>query len=259
MSAAMETVALGRAARAESKIKVRQPLSEAVVATIQASAEEMAPLHDLIAAELNVRKVSFVTDPGELVAPIIKPNFRSLGPRFGKDMPRVAEAVAALPATDTAKALDAGESVSIELDGETHALETADLLREVRPAEGYAVAQASGIAVGLVTEIDETLLRDGRAREIVHAVQNARRAADLRVEQRIRLHLDGSGELREAIDAHRGGIASEVLAVELTVGHGAPFGGDHRDELEVDGEPLAIRLEAVEGSSPEIRGGGAAP
>ena len=246
MAAAMETVALGRAARAESKIKVRQPLAEAVVATTQAGAEEMAPLETLIASELNVRTVSFVTDPGELVAAVIKPNFRALGPRFGKDMPRVAQAVADLSPTETARALDAGASVMISLDGLDHTLEPDDLVREVHPAEGYAVAQASGIAVGLVTELDDSLLREGRAREIVHAVQNARRAADLRVEQRIRLHLDGSGELREAIDEHRANIAAEVLAAEFSVGHGAPFGGDHREELEVDGEPLAIRLEAVE-------------
>ena len=99
--------------------------------------------------------------------------------------------------------------------------------------------------MGLVTQIDPSLRRDGLAREIIHAVQNARRAADLRVEQRIRLHLDGSGEIRESIDAHRATIAQEVLATELSVGHGAPFAGDYRDELEVESEPLAIRLEAV--------------
>jgi isoleucyl-tRNA synthetase len=245
MSEAMETVALGRAARSDAKIKVRQPLEEAVVATTGGAAADMAGLVDLIASELNVRTVSFVTDPGELVEVVVKPNFRTLGPRFGKEMPQVASAVGALPAAETARALDAGRSVTVEVAGREHLLAAEDLLREVKPAEGYAVAESSGIAVGLVTEIGAELRREGLAREIVHAVQSARRAAGLRVEQRIRLHLDGSGELREALEAHRGEIAQEVLATELSFGHGAPFAGDHRDALEVDGQPLALRLEAI--------------
>jgi isoleucyl-tRNA synthetase len=99
------------------------------------------------------------------------------------------------------------------------------------------------MAVGLATELSEELRQEGRAREVIHAVQAARKAADLKVEDRIRLHLDGSGVLREAIDAHRSHIAAETLAVELSVGHGAPFGGVHHEELVLDGEPLAIRLD----------------
>ena len=245
MAAAIATVALGRAARAEAKIKVRQPLGEAVVATTAARARAMAALTELIATELNVRTVTFVTDPGDLVEVAIKPNFRTLGPRFGSAMPMAAAAIAELPATEVARALDSGESISISVDGDDHTLSLDDLLREVRPASGYAVAQASGIAVGLVTKVDASLRLDGLAREIIHAVQNARRAAGLRVEQRIRLHLDGSGEIRESIDTHRASIAQEVLATEVTVGHGAPFAGDYRDEIEVESEPLAIRLDAV--------------
>ena len=245
MAAAMEAVALGRAARAESKIKVRQPLGEAVVATTAAAAAAMAGLTDLIASELNVARVSFVTDPGDLVEAVLKPNFRTLGPRFGPLMPTAAEAIAALDATAASQTLDAGGTLTISVDGDEHVLGEDDVLREVRPAAGYAVAQAGEIAVGLVTEIDAPLRLEGLARELIHAVQNARRAAALRVEQRIRLHLDGSGEIREAIDAHRDGIAREVLAAELTVGHGAPFAGAHREELEIEGEPVALRLESV--------------
>ena len=118
-----------------------------------------------------------------------------------------------------------------------------DVLREVRPSEGYAVAQDGPVAVGLATELTEPLRLEGLAREVVHAVQNARKAAGLNVEDRIVLHLDGSGVLREAIDEHRAHIAAETLATDLTVGHGAPFGGIHHEEHELDGEPLAVRLD----------------
>jgi isoleucyl-tRNA synthetase len=245
MTAAMEATSLGRSARKEAKLKVRQPLAEAVVACPPAVAESVGGLAGVVADELNVKDVRFVTDPGELVEVTVKPNYRTLGPRFGKAMPRVAAAVAALDPAAAVRALDAGSAVEVEVDGGRERLADTDLLREVRPSTGYAVAQGGAIAVGLATALTPELEREGMARDVVRVVQNARRAAGLRVEDRIRLHLDGSGRVREAVDAHRGYIATETLAEALTVAHGAPFAGDHREETLVDGEPLALRLERV--------------
>ena len=198
MAAAREAVAVGRGARAEARLKVRQPLAEAVVAAPPALARSIEGLVDLVAEELNVRRVRFVTDPAELVEVTVKPNYRRLGPRFGKRMPAVAAAVAALPAAESARAIDAGDGVEIALNGDRERLAPEDLLLEARPSEGYAVGQDAALAVGLATEITPDLRREALAREVVHAVQGARRAAGLRVEERIHLHLDGSGELREA-------------------------------------------------------------
>lgn len=243
MAAARLVVGVGRGARAEGKIKVRQPLAEAVVACSPALADAVGDLVDLVKDELNVRALRFVTDPGELVQVVLKPNYRRLGPRFGKAMPQVAQAVAALDPTATARALDGGETVTITVDGVAQPLDDEDVLREARPAPGYAVGQDATLAVALATDIGPELMREARAREIVHAVQAARRTAGLRVEERIELHLDASGPLREAIEEHRAGIAAETLAVNLTVGHGAPFAGIHREELILDGEPFALRIE----------------
>jgi isoleucyl-tRNA synthetase len=245
MGAVLEAVALGRGARAEARVKVRQPLAEAVVACPPATAAAMAGLSGLVADELNVKGVRFATDPGELVEVSVKPNYRALGPRFGPLMPEVARAVAALDGAETVRALDAGEPVAIAVGDRLEPLGPDEVLREVRPSTGYAVAQNGAMAVGLALELTPELRLEGLARELVHAVQNARRAAGLRVEERIRLHLDGSGVLREAIEAHRGHIAAETLAERLTAGHGAPFAGTHREELILDGEPLALRLEPV--------------
>jgi isoleucyl-tRNA synthetase len=243
MDAARSIAALGRTARAESRIKVRQPLSRAVVATSAALARAVEPLVPLVADELNVHAIDFVTDPSSLVEVTIKPNYRTLGPRFGKAMPQVAAVVAALPPLETAKALDAGQDVEIALDGTVERVGPDDLLREARPSEGYAVAQEGTIAVGLATAIDADLRLEGLARDVIHAIQNARRAADLRVEERIRLHLDGSALIREAVDRRRDEIAAEVLATELTVSHGAPFAGVRHEEHVIDGEPFALRLD----------------
>ena len=246
MAAAREVVTVGRGARSEARLKVRQPLAEAVVACPPALARSVEGLEDLIEDELNVRRVRFVTDPGELVEVTVKPNYRRLGPRFGRMMPDVAAAVARLSGSEAARALDAGEEIEITVNGGSERLGEDDLLREARPAAGYAVGQDATLAVGLATEITPALRREALAREVVHAVQGARRAAGLRVEDRIHLHLDGSGELREAIEEHRDAIAAETLAERLTVGHGAPFAGLRHEELVVEGEPLALRLEAVE-------------
>jgi isoleucyl-tRNA synthetase len=248
MAAAREAVAVGRGARAEAKLKVRQPLAEAVVACPPAVAEQIGTLVDLVAEELNVRSVRFVTDPGELVEVSLKPNYRRLGPRFGAQMPAVAAAVAVLPSAETARALDAGEPVEIAVAGEPVSLDSEDLLREARPTHGYAVGQDAALAVGLATQITPELRLEALAREVVHAVQGARRTAGLRVEERIVLHLDGSGLIREAIDAHRAAIAAETLAVRLTVSHGAPFAGLLHEEQVLDGEPFALRLDRSDGA-----------
>jgi len=239
-------VSLGRGARSDAKIKIRQPLAQAVIACPPATAAALGAVHELIARELNVHEVRFVTDPGELVAVTIKPNYRTLGPRFGKAMPALAAAVAGLPGAESARRLEAGESVGVAVDGVPHELGPDDLLVTARPTEGYAVGQESGMAVGLATDITPDLRREGLAREIVHAIQNARRAAGLRVEERIMLHLDGSGLVREAIDAFSPHICAETLVERLSVGHGAPFVGQFREELVLDGEPFALRLERAD-------------
>ena len=243
MAAVRDAVSLGRSARKDAKLRVRQPLAEAVVACAPADAEAMRSHVGLIADELNVKDVRFISDPAELVEVTVKPNYRTLGPRFGKAMPQVAEAFAVLDGAEVVRALDGGRAVTITINGNPQAVGSDDVLREVRPSERYAVAQDGPLAVGLATDLSEGLRQEGRAREVIHAVQAARKAARLRVEERIRLHLDGSGVLREAIDAHRPHIAAETLSIALTVGHGAPFGGVHHEEHVLDGEPLAIRLD----------------
>jgi isoleucyl-tRNA synthetase len=243
MDMARDVVSLGRSARKDAKIRVRQPLGEVVVACSPVAAGAMEPHVGLIADELNVKSVRFVSDPAELVEVTVKPNYRTLGPRFGKAMPAVAEAFAVLSGADTVRALDAGDPVTITVNGTRESLGPDDVLREVRPSDRYAVAQDGPLAVGLLTDLNDGLRREGLAREVIRAVQEARKSAGLRVEERINLHLDGSGVLREAIDAHRAHIAAETLAVDLSVSHGAPFAGILHEELMLEGEPLAIRID----------------
>ena len=106
MEAVRRTVELGRAARAQAKVKVRQPLRKAVIVASDASAPEIERLSELVASELNVKELEFVTEEAELVSYRVKPNYRALGPRFGKDMPQAAAAIEALDADAVSKALE---------------------------------------------------------------------------------------------------------------------------------------------------------
>ena len=174
-----------------------------------------------------MRRVRFVTDPGELVDVTLKPNYRRLGPRFGKRMPEVAEAVAGARAgRDRARPRRRRDGHD-RVDGAAERLEADDLLREARPTEGYAVGQDAAPGGG-PGDRDHPRPAPARAlaREIVHAVQwraAARPACGWRSASV--LHLDGSGLIREAAEGHRDEIAAETLATAITVSHGAPFAG----------------------------------
>ena len=237
MAAARRTVELGRAGRAQAKAKVRQPLARAVVVATDAERDAIATQTELIKAELNVKEVEFVTDSSELVSYRVKPNYRSLGPRFGKSMPAVAAAVDGLDAERVATTIEAGGEVGINLDGRDHTLGPDDLIMSMEPVAGYQVESESGHAVALALELDDDLIREGLAREIVHAVQNARKEAGLEITDRIALQLGGDPELLAAAAEHSGYLSEEVLAGSVSLD-----GAEGAAETTVDGRRLAIRV-----------------
>ena len=212
MATARETVRLGLAARGQAKVKVRQPLREAVVVAAGAERAAIERLADVVRDELNVEALRFVDDADELGSYELKPNYRTLGPRFGKGMPQVAAAVAALDAGHVTAALRDARPVGITIDGVTHDLASDDLLTAMQPLDGYQLEREGSHAVALDLTLDDALRRRGQAREIVHAIQNARKAAGLEVEDRITLSLGGDEELLEAAREHEAFIADEVLA-----------------------------------------------
>jgi len=239
LEAAMEavrlTVELGRAARAQAKAKVRQPLRRAVIVANDAERAAIEARAGLVTAELNVKELDFVSDESELVSYAVKPNYRSLGPRFGKRMPQVAAAVEALDPKHVADVMAQGIGVGISIEGDEHMLVPDDLTLALQPLDGYEVEAEAGHAVALQLELDDELRREGLAREIVHAVQNARKAAGLDISDRIDLQLGGTEELIAAAKEHEPYIATEVLATSVSydAGETAPVRVDGRD-LRID-------------------------
>jgi isoleucyl-tRNA synthetase len=246
MRVARETVRLGLAARAQAKIKVRQPLRAAVIVATGRERQAIERLADIVRDELNVRELRFVSQADELGQTEIKPNYRTLGPRFGKQMPLVAAAIAGLDAGRVAAAQRAGEPVSISVAGTEHPLTAQDLLISMQPLEGYRVEREGSHAVALEVEIDESLRAEGWARDIVRAVQNARQAAGLEVTDRIVLTLDGDDDLIIAARAYADYVSSETLATRISYDSkpdGAPAAqraGGMGQPVMIDNRPLMI-------------------
>jgi isoleucyl-tRNA synthetase len=223
------TVEMGRSARAQSKVKLRQPLAAAIIVASGVEKEALEKHVSILRDELNVKAVRFVAESDELGSYAVKANYRTLGPRFGKHMPLAAAAIAALDPGQVAAALREGRTVAVSVDGHEHELGSDDLQLAMQPLEGYQVERAGSHAVALELALTDELRREGTAREIVHAIQQARREAGLDVSDRIALELAGDAELLAAARAHGDYIANEVLATSVTLGEG-------------DGE-LEIRLE----------------
>jgi len=237
MAVARETVRLGLGARAHAKLKVRQPLGEAVVVATGDEREAIEHLGEIVRDELNVRALRFVSAADELGRYEVKPNYRALGPRFGKQMPQVAAAVAALHADHVATALRESRPVGIAIDGREHELTADDLQLAMRPLEGYQLEREGSHAVALDLTLDDDLRREGMAREVVHAVQGARKEAGLQVEERIVLTLGGDELLLSAVRGHEPYVGGETLATSVvyeSVADGVP--------VSIEGRELRIGL-----------------
>jgi isoleucyl-tRNA synthetase len=248
MALARETVRLGLGARGQAKIKVRQPLGEAVVVADGREREAIERLADVVREELNVRRVRFVAAADELGSYEAKANYRTLGPLFGSDMPLAAAAIAALDAARVAAAVRDGGEIGLSVAGREHTLSAEDLILTMRAPDGYTVEREGAHAVALDLTINDELRREGHAREIVHAVQNARKRAGLQVEDRIALTLDGDPTLIEAARAHRDYLAGETLALELCLADAeaqSASGMDHSEQTAIDSLPLSISLRPV--------------
>ncbi len=236
MATARATVALGLAARGQARLKVRQPLRAAVVVATGGERAAIERLGELVREELNVRELRFVAEADDLGEVEVKPNYRTLGPRFGRQMPLLAAAVAGLDPSRVVAALREGHPVAVSVAGHDHELSGEDLIVAIRPLAGYQVEREGSHAVALELELDDELRVEGWAREIVHAVQAARRDAGLQVSDRIVLSLDGDAVLLDAVGAHESYLARETLAVAVRY---EPLAGV--EPVRIDGRELRVR------------------
>jgi isoleucyl-tRNA synthetase len=233
MALTRRLVELGRSARASAAVRIRQPLARALV-DAAGFAGLPAELRAQVAEELNVHGLEpLAAVGGELVDYTVKPNFRTLGKRFGNRTPVVAAAIESADAAVLAGQLSAGATASVQVDGAATDLGPDDVIVTQVPRSGWAVASDGGETLALEVVITPELRREGLAREVVRLVQDARKSDGLDVSDRIWLRwLATDSELAAALAEHGPLISAEVLAVDygpLASGGQAEAGVQHVD------------------------------
>jgi isoleucyl-tRNA synthetase len=211
-------VGLGRAARSAARIRVRQPLSAVLILSEHRSLADHPELVDLLADELNVKAVRFVENEAAYVTYDVKPRFDRLGPKYGGRVQAVAAAIRALGPRAVAERVTSGVGLTVTVGGEALAILPEELEVRLRTAPGYAAEGMGGNLVILETAVDETLAREGRARELVHHIQQMRKDAGFEVSDRIVVYLDGDPGLEPLLAAHRDYLLSETLGTEIRPG-----------------------------------------
>jgi isoleucyl-tRNA synthetase len=235
---ARTVVNLGHSTRAQSKVKVRQPLARAMIVADPEARAAIDAQRDIITDELNVKEIEFVQREGELVTYRVLPDLKKLGKKLGADLPKVKAGLSALEPSDVAAAVKAGQPVAV--NGVT--LQADEVLVQAMPREGLVVAGEGGIVVGLDTALNETLINEGLAREVVRRINDLRKSAGLRISDRIQTQYQASARLAAAIEACADYIKGETLSVTLSAGNA----GQHTASDAFDGETLSVTIEKVE-------------
>ena len=209
-------VELGRAARAESKIKIRQPLARALIAANRWV--DMDPeIREHIQDELNVLKLDLLSDESEgLVSISIKANFRSIGARYGADVQAIASAIAASDAASLVRDLRKAGSYTIAYGDKSAEITPDDLVITETPKEGWSVASHSGESVALDLTLTPELITAGLMREVIRTIQEQRKGSGFEISDRIHVKWNGGAELAAAISEYSAQISDEVLALSIT-------------------------------------------
>ena len=216
MNLVMRLVSLGHSARQKANRKVRQPLAEAAFSVGNSTeGKGVATFADLIADELNVKRVRLLNATTEAVSHTVKPLPKQLGQKYGNKFPAIQKAILAMNAEEVAQTLLLGNSVKVTAAGETYDIQPEEVEVKAQAKEGFAVAEEGAYVAALVTDLTPELVQEGLAREFVRRVQDLRKTADLDVADRIELFVEATAGLRSAIEAHQEYIKAETLTSTL--------------------------------------------
>ncbi len=245
MDAARRVASLARAGREEANLKVRQPVARLQVAVPRdVPREEFRTLFPLIQHEVNVKVIELVDSDTDLVRLRAKPNFRSLGKRFGKRTPVVAKAAARLT-PEQLRELEDGGTATLEVDGEAIEYLVEDVTVEREVTSDWVVQSAGPFVAALDPELTDDLRQEGMAREVVHRVQRLRKEAGYDYTTRIAIALDGAEEVLAAVGAHADFVAGETLARRLDVGERAEA-PDVEADVAINGSTVTVGIQRFE-------------
>ena len=219
MDLVREIVSLGRAARTAAKLKVRQPLALAEIILVRREHTEWLASHNaLIAEELNIKQVEFSTEAEQYVTYALKPDFKAIGPKFGKLAPQVAAALGKLDAAAARKELETTGRLVVTVNGEPVVLTDQEVAVRLEARPGWSATQGRGGVVVVKTELTDELRDEGLCRELIHQVQALRKDQNLPYEARVTLYIQGPDKLRGVVQRFADTIKAECLAqnIELT-------------------------------------------
>ena len=203
--------------RAKEKIKVRQPLQKIMIPVTNAQQkEEIAAVADLIKHEVNIKEIQLLEDASDILVKQIKPNFKALGPRFGKDMKLIAGAINQFSSADIAK-IEQNGNFELDINGKNITLVLDDVEITSQDIEGWLVANEGQLTVALDVTINDDLRKEGIARELVNRIQNLRKDSGFEVTDRIDVQLQNHPNIVAAVSANEAYIKSETLTNDLKI------------------------------------------
>lgn len=215
MESAQTISSLVLSLRAKEKIKVRQPLQKIMIPVDnEAQKESILAVANLIKNEVNIKEIKILEDASEILIKQIKPNFKTLGPKFGKDMRFIAVAVQNFTPEDISK-IEKDKNILLDINGKNITLELSDVEISSKDIEGWLVANEGALTVALDVTITEDLRKEGVARELVNRIQNARKDTGLEVTDKIKLTVLNFENLQQSISENKAYIMSETLTEEL--------------------------------------------
>jgi isoleucyl-tRNA synthetase len=201
--------------RAKEKIKVRQPLQKIMIPVDnEQQKEEILAVANLIKNEVNIKEIQILEDASDILIKQVKPNFKALGPKFGKDMRFIAAEIQKFTKEDINK-IEKDKNISIKVNEKNITLDITDVEISSKDIEGWLVANEGSLTVALDVTISEELRKEGVARELVNRIQNARKDAGLEVTDTIKLTVLNFENLQQAINENKDYIMSETLTKEL--------------------------------------------
>lgn len=236
MELLLKIVTLGRAARNESNIKNRQPLSEMFIKSTELSEFYI----DIIADELNIKNVAFKEDMSEFINYAIKPNFRTLGKKVGKLMPKVKSALETIDVANAKSKLDSSGEFNLNVEGESITLTSEDIEISMSQAEGFNCQKSGDVTIALNTSLNDELIDEGFVREIISKVQNLRRESNFEVTDHINLNAFGNEKLINIMKRYEAEIKQVVLANEVEYAETS-----NATEMNINGEKISIGAKVI--------------
>ncbi len=239
MALAQDISSLTLSLRKKTGINVRQPLSKILVPVLDSSFQEkVEKVKDLILSETNIKDIEFITDTTGIIKKKVKPNFKALGAKVGKDMKTVAAAIQGFTADQIQELENTG---SIPLTGTEYVISSEDVEIIAEDVEGWQVANLGKLTVALDVHITAALKSEGMARELINRIQNLRKEKGFEVTDRINVTLSQNTEIQQAVDNNFSYICTEILADSLKFDSALANG----DAIEIDGENLLLSIEKI--------------